>query len=122
MSADSVQEVIRGERRLLDREVRRSAEELNRLLDDEFHEIGASGRLWDRASLIGALSLEQGLGPVAEIDEIHAVPLGTDVVLLTYRARGSNRTSRRSSVWRYRADGWRLVFHQGTVVPDDAEF
>jgi hypothetical protein len=52
----AVEAAVQGELRLLDPEVRASPELVGALLHPEFHEFGASGRHWDRASIIAALA------------------------------------------------------------------
>jgi len=42
------------------------------------------------------------------LSDFRAQPLAANVVLATY----SYRQSRRSSLWRKEASGWRVVFHQ----------
>jgi hypothetical protein len=39
------------------------------------------------------------------------------VVLLTYVSESGDRRSNRSSIWRKTPGGWRLYFHQGTMIP-----
>jgi ribonuclease HI len=92
------------------------------LIDDDFEEIGASGRRWDRAAILDRL----GSGPAEDvaIDLFAAAPLGDDAVQVTYRsvARAPGlpaRSAWRSSVWIRRGDGWRIRFHQGTPAPGD---
>lgn len=110
-------EVVDRELSLLAPDVRADAVTVNRLLHDEFEEFGASGRRWNRADLVAALAAEPG-DVVPEADGFRAVWLADDAVLLTYRAGRPDRTSLRSSVWvRRPGDGWRLLFHQGTVCP-----
>jgi hypothetical protein len=38
-------------------------------------------------------------------------------VLVTYVSERGERRARRSSVWRKTEDGWRVYFHQGTLIP-----
>ena len=46
--------------------------------------------------------------------------LGADTYLLTYTLlQGQQRKTRRATIWRRSTDGWKSVFHQGTVVEDD---
>ena len=119
MRADpDVQDVIARELRLLDPAVRRSPELAAELLDPEFREFGASGRVWDRRSVLEMLAKDDTT-PTAATD-FTATTLAEDVVLVTYRSRRGARTAIRSSVWRRRDGGpWRIVFHQGTPQPDD---
>jgi hypothetical protein len=39
------------------------------------------------------------------------------LVLLTYRSTTAQRSALRSSLWRRETSGWRVLFHQGTVLP-----
>jgi hypothetical protein len=107
-------EVVALELRLLEPEVRADRREVERLLHPEFREIGASGRLWDRESMVAALAEDPGTGATAS--EMEARVVGEGVVLVTYVAESAARRSRRSSVWVRGADGWRVLFHQGTVL------
>lgn len=110
-----LEQVIDNEQKLLDPSVRSNAEQVAELLHAEFVEFGASGKTWDRASIIEALASEPEFSGVA--DDFRLVALSDDAVLLTYRISGS-RNSLRSSVWvRDQTAGWQLRFHQGTQVP-----
>ena len=87
------------------------------LIDADFEEFGASGRRWDRAGALALLAVP----PAADvtIEAFVAVPLGDDVVHVTFRtiARAAGVPARhalRSSVWVRRDGRWRLRFHQGT--------
>ncbi|WP_242384298.1 DUF4440 domain-containing protein [Thermobispora bispora] len=115
---DPVQAAITGEMRLLEWEVRSSAVLLGELLDPEFTEIGASGRLWDRHSLINALTQESDAPPYRiTVSEMKGRLLAPGIVHLTYVSDENGRRARRSSIWRRSEQGWRLYFHQGTLLP-----
>jgi hypothetical protein len=115
---DSFEEVVELELALLHPDVRRDRQWVEELLDEEFREIGASGRLWNRQEALEVLAVEQDDESVAVAD-MEALRLADDVVLLTYVSDRAGRRARRSAIWR-RADGrWRLLHHQGTLVPDD---
>lgn len=113
---DPIQAAIAGEIRLLDPEVRSSAVLMDELMDPEFTEIGASGRLWDRLSLITALSQDPdpSVVPIA-VSDMEGRLLAPGIVHLTYVSDNNGRRARRSSIWRRSAQGWRLYFHQGTL-------
>ena len=107
-------EVVRRERQLLDPTVRVVGEQVEALLHPGFVEYGASGRVWDRPSIIDALALSPQVS--SEVFDFSPVSLADNVVLLTYRLAGS-KPSLRSSVWvRDQKQNWRLRFHQGTMV------
>jgi hypothetical protein len=109
----ALDQVIGREMRLLDPRVRTSAEALTALLHEDFREFGASGRVWDRASIVPAVTADPGAA--ATVGDMTAVRLAPEVILLTYSVVRPSGRSLRSSVWRQDADGWRLYFHQGTL-------
>jgi hypothetical protein len=115
MTGDSdVTDVIDRELRLQHPAVRRTPSVAAELLDPEFREFGASGRVWDRASILDVMARDEAPPPVT--DDVVASRLADGAILLTYRTREPGRTVLRSSVWRRREGGpWRVVFHQGTV-------
>ena len=120
---EAVAEVIALERALLTREVRSSAAALDALLDPEFTETGASGRRWTRAGILAALPAGAGAGPGPPgPDRIadHAMAgrrLAADVVMLTFETDHEGRRARRVSLWRRSGGRWRVLYHQGTLVP-----
>ena len=100
---------------------------LNALLHAGFHEVGRSGRAYDRASIVRFLA-EQGrraVDPDAVVsDQFEVQALGPASALLTYRSAHRQpdgalvRHTLRASVW-VRGDGaagdaWQLLYHQGT--------
>ncbi len=110
---DDLRAVLDLERRLLDLDVRRTPELAGPLIDPEFREYGASGRVWDRAAVL-AVEFGPDQEPLVVEDEA-AVLLAEDVVLVTYRTRRREGSTLRSSVWRREPGGpWRILFHQGT--------
>ena len=122
---EAVAEVIALERALLTREVRSSAAALDALLDPEFTETGASGRRWTRAEILAALPAEAGAGagpgpPGPDRIADHAMAgrrLAADVVMLTFETDHEGRRARRVSLWRRSGGRWRVLYHQGTLVP-----
>ena len=85
------------------------------LLHPDFTEFGASGRIWDRESVVAAMSADPGEPTSAE--EMRGFQLAPEVVLLTYRVNRPDRSSLRSSIWTVHENSWVLVFHQGTPLP-----
>ena len=122
---EAVAEVIALERGLLTREVRSSAAALDALLDPEFTETGASGRRWTRAEILAALPAEAGAGagpgpPGPDRIADHAMAgrrLAADVIMLTFETNNQGRRARRVSLWRRSGGRWRVLYHQGTLVP-----
>jgi hypothetical protein len=101
--------VIELERRLLEPSVRGDRNALSMLLHEDFREVGASGRVYDRAAIIEALLASNG--ETSQATEFRATRLSEDVVLLTYRTAAPTH---RTSVWVRGQGRWRLLHHQGT--------
>jgi hypothetical protein len=107
-----LQQVVERELALLEPDVRRDAERVLSLLHPDFLEHGASGRVWDRKSVMAAIG---EAGSRIETSDLQTRYLGAEAVLVTYRSREPGRETLRSSVWLRDADaGWLLLFHQGT--------
>ncbi len=112
---ESIATVMALERRLLHPEVRASPAALEALLDPEFLEIGASGRLWTRRDTIETLPRDAQT-PIRD-EQMTGRQLADHLVLLTYISDEAGRRARRSSLWRFdKTAGWRLLHHQGTLI------
>jgi hypothetical protein len=112
---DDLMNTIRElEERLLTQDVRASRASLDGLLADDFVEIGASKRIYDKASIIDALLAETPREMT--LSDFRVREMSTDQAHATYLATNAvnGSTSRRSSVWRYEHGVWRLAFHRGT--------
>lgn len=100
--------------------VRCTRERLETLLHPDFHEVGRSGRPYDRETVVAFLLSPHDGGDRVEAFDYRVFPLGDDTALLTYRSHhvgadgAITLAARRSSVWRRTAIGWQLFHHQGT--------
>lgn len=94
---------------------------LENMTVDDFWETGASGRRYAREFVFDVLA-ERMARPepdVWETSEFHCRQLAQDVYLLTYTLlQDGTRLTRRATIWQRAADGWKIVYHQGTVVSD----
>lgn len=101
------------------REFGTSRADLERMTDDAFWEIGASGNIYQRAYVIETLLERYEKGP-----ELHDWPcrdftimgLAESLFLLSYTLDEPDRVTRRSTIWRRTDEGWKIVFHQGTLT------
>jgi hypothetical protein len=106
------------EERLLQPEVRRSRENLEELLTDDFAEFASDGAAYTKAQVIDALQSE--LPSQRSLIDFRLVALAEDVVLSTYRSTRRGDALRepveslRSSIWKRRNARWQMIFHQGT--------
>ncbi len=103
--------------------VRRNRERLGVLLHPEFHEVGRSGRSYNRESIINRLAAQESHAVV--VPEAFSVSeLGPGVALLTYRSahlepsKSLVNHTLRSSVWLKTTVGWQLRYHQGTAAAE----
>jgi hypothetical protein len=89
------------------------------MTDPGFWEVGASGRRYGRDYVIDTL-VERHSAPhddVWETSGFHCAALSPDTYLLTYTlVQDRTRVTRRTTVWRKTRDGWKILYHQGTVV------
>lgn len=118
---DTRAHILELETSLLEADVRRNPLRLKALLADDFVEFGATGFVWTRSEIIAAM--EDEVPVVRVIADFEVRHLASDVVLATYLCHHTfpsapGHSSRRSSIWREGADGWQMVFHQGTRLPD----
>jgi hypothetical protein len=96
-----------------------TAAEFERATAPEFWEVGASGRRYSRAFILEHADRFSGVNAasVGWKDYGHALRrLGPDTYLLTYRLRQTDRLTHRATIWQKSSDGWRILYHQGTVV------
>jgi hypothetical protein len=117
MVDDLAAHLITLELRLQDPSIRKDRAAIKELLSEDFREFGASGRVWDRVSILAELAVET---PHEILSKNFACQqLSDSLALLTYESITSTRTTLRSSLWRLEGDSWRVLFHQGTVAPSD---
>jgi len=91
------------------------------MTDPDFWETGASGRRYGRKQVLDALE-ERYSNPHADVWEtsgFHCRRLADDVYLLTYTLlQDKVRKTRRATIWQRTPAGWKIVYHQGTIVQD----
>ena len=88
---------------------------------DDFWEVGASGRRYTRIYILDSLERRYAAphSDVWETMDFHCRRLARDVYLLTYTlVQDKKRRTRRSTIWQRTAEGWKIVYHQGTIVQD----
>ena len=87
----------------------------------DFWEVGASGRRYRRELVLAELE-KRYAGPYSDEWEaigFHCRKLADDVYLLIYTLiQDKRRKTRRSTIWQRTPEGWKIVYHQGTIVQD----
>jgi hypothetical protein len=116
------EELLELEKKLIHPELRRTPEKLAPLLADDFMEFGSGGHAYDKKRVL--FLLRRLATAEIFIEEFRLINVGDSAVLVTYRActestrSSAARYSLRSSLWVLRNGGWRMLFHQGTNVPE----
>jgi hypothetical protein len=90
----------------------------------DFWEVGASGQTYDR-EVVWAVLADRYANPGDdpwETTSFRCRALGGDTYLLTYLLRQDVRLTRRATIWRRSAEGWQIVYHQGTMAPEGTAF
>ncbi len=93
------------------------------MIADDFWEVGASGKVYERAFVLDLLEerhrtpQEENLQPTG----FRIRQVGIDTYLLHYDLLQGDllqgdRHTRRTTVWQRSDGGWKIVFHQGTIV------
>ncbi|MCO1654715.1 nuclear transport factor 2 family protein [Pseudonocardia humida] len=94
-------------------------QELEAATDPDFFEVGASGRVHERRHVLEVVARRYADGVVDDGlrgRDFHCRRLAPDLFQLSYALTQGARETRRTSLWRRAAEGWRIVHHQGTVV------
>lgn len=93
--------------------------EFEKMIAPDFWEVGASGQRYSREDALDVLE-KRNANPEPEIweaSEFHCRQLAENVYLLTYTLMQDKvRKTRRSTIWKRTQEGWKILFHQGTIV------
>jgi len=99
-----------------------SRADFERMTVEDFWETGASGRRYSREFVLDELERRFSVphDDVWQTRDFNCRKLAEDVYLLTYTLlQDRERVTRRATIWRRTADGWKVVYHQGTIVEDE---
>jgi hypothetical protein len=90
------------------------------MTEPTFWEVGASGRRYSREYVLDVLEerYQNSTEDHWETKDFHCLEIAGDNYLLTYTLIQGERITRRSTIWRRTESGWKIVYHQGTIVED----
>jgi len=92
--------------------------DFDQMMDEAFCEVGASGRRYDREYVLDELE-KRHANPIDdewEALDFRYIEIAPDNYLLTYTLIQGERVTRRSTIWRRTSGGWKILYHQGTIV------
>jgi hypothetical protein len=98
-----------------------TAEEFQRSTAPGYWEVGASGRRYSRELILAwAGEMPEHFVDAGQAgwhtEDFGMLQLGPETYLVTYTLDQNGRRTRRSTIWRRGEDGWRILYHQGTIV------
>ena len=88
------------------------------MTDDDFWEIGASGKVYRRDFVIENL-LRRYKYPEPHdwpCEDFSIREIAESVYQLNYVLIEPDRRTRRTTLWRRAGGGWKIMFHQGTII------
>jgi hypothetical protein len=98
-----------------------TAAEFERSTTPDYWEVGASGRRYSRDFILAWA--KESLAHFVDAKyagwqttEFGLRRLGPDTYLLTYMLDQAGRRTRRSTIWQSSENGWRILYHQGTII------
>jgi len=97
-----------------------SRQDFENMTETTFWEVGASGRRYSREYVLDVLE-ERQKNPSEDIfktKDFHCLEISLNNYLLTYTLIQGDRITRRATIWRRTNNGWKIVYHQGTIVVD----
>ena len=98
-----------------------SRADFEKLTAPDYWEASASGRRYSRQFILSNLEKHPPVDATSAgwQSHDHAVKqLGSDTYLITYTLHQLGRITRRATIWRITPEGWRILYHQGTIVSD----
>ena len=95
--------------------------DFERMTAEEFWETGASGKRYGRDVVLDELERRYSAAEYHdewETSDFYCQQLADDLYLLTYTLAQGRRITRRATIWRMTNNGWKIVYHQGTIVEE----
>ena len=88
------------------------------MMDSEFWEVGASGRRYSREFVLDTL---ENRAPHPDESkwltrDFQCREIAASNYLITYTLAQGPRITRRATLWRRTDAGWKILYHQGTIV------
>ncbi|MCW5317890.1 DUF4440 domain-containing protein [Nostoc sp. KVJ3] len=95
--------------------------DFEQMTESTFWEVGASGRRYSRQYVLDEME-KRYASPEEDTwqtCDFHCLEIAAENYLVTYTLIQGTRITRRSTIWRQTPQGWKIVYHQGTVVEND---
>ena len=90
------------------------------LMCGEFWEVGASGKVYTKEEVIETLLeryADSNYQDIWEAKDFEIIEIAPNNYLIAYVfIQDKSRVTRRSTIWRYEDEKFKIVYHQGTIV------
>jgi hypothetical protein len=90
------------------------------LMCGEFWEVGASGKVYTKEEVIETLLeryADSNYQDIWEAKDFEIIEIAPNNYLIAYvLIQDKTRVTRRSTIWRYEDEKFKIVYHQGTIV------
>jgi hypothetical protein len=96
--------------------------DFERVMAPGYWEVGASGRRYSRDFILRILKERPPVDAASagwQSFDYGLRRLGPDTYLFTYTLHQEKRVTRRATIWQIAGEGWRILYHQGTIVSAD---
>ncbi len=93
--------------------------DFDRMMAEDFWEVGASGKRYSRALVLATLAKRLPLSDTEHwvVTDFVCRHISGDTYLVTYRLeQDGGRLSRRSTLWQRAEGDWKALYHQGTLI------
>jgi hypothetical protein len=70
---------------------------------------------------VGLMPGQVDLGERWVVSDAHLRRLAGDTYAFTYQLDQAGRLTRRVTLWRQDSEGWKILYHQGTIVQPTAD-
>ncbi len=112
--------LIEQEKALHKHDVRKSEQDVRRLLHPTFMEVGRSGETYDYDNVVDMMTQEHRSDSYLHSQDYQCIQLEPSVQLLIYKSawitndQAVSGFAKRSSIWVFTGDKWQMKYHQGT--------
>jgi hypothetical protein len=92
------------------------------MIGEDFWETGASGACYSRQFVLDELERRFAAPRQKnwQASGFRCQQLAPDLYLLTYSlVQNRSRRSRRATIWRHTADGWKIIYHHSTLINEE---
>jgi hypothetical protein len=114
--ADELEKIHALEIALHEPQVRKDIKKLDRLIADNFYEIGASGKVYDKNNILARLPLEQNYEIYGKVINFEIAHISENLIRANYTLEEKTKRTRRTSIWQRHHNNYQMIFHQGTLI------